>query len=115
PEPRRRIPAWSILGLLAILVFAFWWRGHTFAPSVREALGISPWPVVAARSEPLDCDEAAYAYMGHRMVGHGDVLYRDLSENKPPGGYWLYALAVALGGYGEWAVRLLPIPLVLGT
>ena len=25
------------------------------------------------------------------------MLYRDLTENKPPGGYWLYTLAVALG------------------
>ena len=26
----------------------------------------------------------------------GDVMYRDLTENKPPLGYWLYALAVAV-------------------
>ena len=40
-------------------------------------------------------------------------MYRDLTENKPPLGYWLYALAVALGGYNELAIRLLPIPAVL--
>ena len=34
-------------------------------------------------SEPLDCDEAAYAYIGHRIL-RGDVMYRDLTENKPP-------------------------------
>ena len=45
----------------------------------------------------------------------GDVMYRDLTENKPPLGYWLYALAVAIGGYNELAIRLLPIPAVLLT
>ena len=39
-------------------------------------------------------------------------MYRDLTENKPPLGYWLYALAVALGGYNELAIRLMPIPAV---
>ena len=65
-------------------------------------------------SEPLDCDEAAYAYIGHRIL-HGDVLYRDLTENKPPLGYWIYTLAVALGGYNELAIRVMPIPFVLAA
>lgn len=107
--PRR---AW--LALLLILIFDVWLRGHTFGPAVREHLGVRPWPVVSGRAEPLDCDEAAYAYIGRRIV-RGDVLYRDLTENKPPGGYWLYALAVALGGADEITVRLMPIPLVLAT
>ena len=42
-------------------------------------------------------------------------MYRDLTENKPPLGYWLYALAVMIGGYNELAIRLLPIPAVLLT
>ncbi len=67
-----------------------------------------------AKTEPLDCDEAAYAYIGHRIL-QGDVLYRDLTENKPPLGYWLYALAVAIGGYHELAIRIMPIPYVLAT
>ena len=65
---------------------------------VRDALGIDLWPAAVGASEPLDCDEAAYAYIGHRIL-HGDVMYRDLTENKPPLGYWLYTLTVALGGY----------------
>ena len=35
-------------------------------------------------AEPLDCDEAAYGYMGRRMAA-GAVLYKDLTEYKPPG------------------------------
>ena len=65
-------------------------------------------------AEPLDCDESAYAYIGRRLV-RGDVLYRDLTENKPPGGYWLYALAVALGGANEQTIRFMPLPFVLAT
>jgi 4-amino-4-deoxy-L-arabinose transferase-like glycosyltransferase len=42
-------------------------------------------------------------------------MYRDLTENKPPLGYWLYALAVMIGGYNELTIRLLPIPAVLLT
>ena len=45
----------------------------------------------------------------------GDVMYRDLTENKPPLGYWLYALTVSLGGYQELAIRVMPIPFVLAT
>lgn len=109
-----RPPPWAWLALLAILLFDVWWRGHTFGPSVRERLGVNLWPVTGIESEPLDCDESAYAYIGRR-INRGDVMYRDLTENKPPGGYWLYALAVALGGANEWTIRVMPVPLVLLT
>jgi len=102
--------SWSRLVLILLLLFDVWYRGHTFGPSVR----INLWPTRATVSEPLDCDEAAYAYIGHRIKS-GDVLYRDLTENKPPLGYWLYTAAVALGGYNELAIRVLPIPFVLTT
>jgi 4-amino-4-deoxy-L-arabinose transferase-like glycosyltransferase len=105
---------WSRLVLILLLLFDIWYRGHTFGPHVRKAIGFDLWPVSTAATEPLDCDEAAYAYIGHRIV-HGDVMYRDLTENKPPLGYWLYAAAVAAGGYDELAIRLLPIPFVLAT
>jgi 4-amino-4-deoxy-L-arabinose transferase-like glycosyltransferase len=104
----------SRLVLILLLLFDVWYRGHTFGPTVRNLIGIDPWPTAAGASEPLDCDEAAYAYIGHRIL-KGDVMYRDLTENKPPLGYWLYALTVALGGYEELAIRLMPIPFVLAT
>ena len=112
--PTRKAPAWSWIGLLAILLLDVWLRGHTFGPLIRDRLGVDPYLVGGAEGEPLDCDEAIYTYYGRR-IGRGDVLYRDLSEPKPPGGYWLYALAVAIGGANEWTVRLLPIPIVLAT
>jgi len=112
--PATKAPAWAKLGLLLILIFDLWWRGHTIGPTVRDRLGVAPWPVVVGEAEPLDCDEAAYAYIG-RGLTRGAVMYRDLSENKPPLGYWLYALAVAVGGASELTVRLMPLPYVLAT
>lgn len=105
---------WPVLLLAVILVFDVWYRAHTFGPTVKQATGIDLWPRTVGASEPLDCDEAAYAYIGHRLL-QGDVMYRDLTENKPPLGYWLYAVGVAVGGYNEPAIRLLPIPAVLLT
>jgi 4-amino-4-deoxy-L-arabinose transferase-like glycosyltransferase len=107
-------PLWARLLLAAILLFDVWWRGHTFGPSVRDRLGVDLWPVSGAEAEPLDCDEAAYAYIG-RCLDEGAVMYRDLTENKPPGGYWLYALAIAVGGSTEWTIRLMPLPMVVLT
>lgn len=113
PKPAR-IPAWAILVLLTILVFDVWLRCHTIGPTIRDRLGVDLWPVTGAEAEPLDCDEAVYAYTGRKIV-HGSVMYRDLTEPKPPGGYWLYALAVAFGGANELTVRVTPIPIVLAT
>ncbi|WP_435005229.1 ArnT family glycosyltransferase [Tundrisphaera lichenicola] len=109
-----RIPKWAGIALLLILGFDLWWRCHTIGPTIRGALGFAPYPVVTGEAEPLDCDEAAYAYIGRGLV-HGKVLYRDLSENKPPMGYWLYALAVAIGGANETTIRLMALPYVLAT
>ena len=103
---------WIFLALVVILLIDLWYRAHTFGPTVARIAGIKLWPAAVGASEPLDCDEAAYAYIGHRLL-RGDVMYRDLTENKPPLGYWLYALAVAIGGYNELSIRLLPIPAVL--
>lgn len=110
------MPRWSWVALLLILAFDVWLRGHTFGPTFHERWGVNLWPEngPAAATEPLDCDEAAYAYMGRRMAA-GDVLYRDLTENKPPLGYWLYAATVALGGANELTIRVMPLPFVLAT
>ncbi len=113
-EERGRVPAWSWIALVAILLFDLWLRLYTVSPAIKQAYGVNLWPTVKGESEPLDCDEAVYAYMGKRMVA-GDVLYRDLTENKPPLGYWIYGLAVKLGGPTEWTIRLMPLPMVLAT
>ena len=105
---------WSRVVLLILLVLDVWYRAHTFGPNVRDALHLNLWPSTVGPTEPLDCDEAAYAYIGHRLT-RGAVLYRDVTENKTPLGYWLYALAVLVGGYNELTIRIMPIPFVLLT
>jgi hypothetical protein len=105
---------WARLILVVLMVVDVWYRAHTFGPDIRATTGINLWPQTVGESEPLDCDEAAYAYMGHRVL-RGDVLYRDLTEYKPPLGYWIYTAAVAIGGYQELAIRVMAIPFVLAT
>src|SRR5579872_6287928 len=105
---RGRKLAW--VGLLAVLVLDVWLRCHAVGPTLRDRFGLSLYPVTGRESEPLDCDEAIYGYIGDRLA-HGAVMYRDLTENKPPGGYWVYALAAAIGGRDELTVRLMPVPL----
>ncbi len=104
----------SIIGLILVLTFTIWWRCHTVGPAFRQATGFSIYPVGDAEVEPLDCDEAIYGYIGFRM-NQGAKLYEDLTENKPPGGYWLYRVATRIGGREELTIRLMPIPYVLGT
>jgi 4-amino-4-deoxy-L-arabinose transferase-like glycosyltransferase len=111
--PARQAPKWAVACLLMILAFDVAWRWHTIGPT-PVSRAFEGWLVRSGETEPLDCDEAAYAYMARRML-RGDVLYRDLIENKPPLGYWLYTLAVALGGANEMTVRIMAMPYVLAT
>ncbi len=110
----RNVRVGSILALAFLMVLTVWYRGHTLGPWLTERVGFPLWPVSIGQVEPLDCDEALYAYIGHR-INQGDRLYVDLTENKPPVGYWLYAGTVALGGLDERTIRMMPIPLVLLT
>ena len=112
PRPWSRRLSWT--GLILLCLFDVWWRGHTIGPTIRDLVGFAPYPVVSGRAEPIDCDEAAYAYIG-KKIDHGSVMYRDLSENKPPLGYWLYALTVAIGGATELTIRVMPLVFVLPT
>lgn len=110
----RRLDPVSLACLFGILVLAVWLRCRTIAPEIQAMWGLRLWPDAGMRGEPLDCDESYYAYLGRR-IAQGDVLYRDLTENKPPLGYWLYALPAVFGGASELSVRILPIPFALAT
>ncbi len=105
------------IDVLVFFLMAFilvWWRAHTYAPRIEQLLGLKFWAEMSGATEPLDCDEAAYGYMARRMAS-GAVLYRDLTEYKPPGGYWFYALAIAIAGASELTVRLMILPVLLAT
>jgi len=45
----------------------------------------------------MSTDSGVFAYCGQQVL-HGGLLYRDCWDNKPPGIYYLNALAVAIGG-----------------
>ncbi len=55
---------------------------------------------------PLERDEGEYAYIAWRL-GHGELPYRDWVDQKPPGVFWTYRLALAL--------PIDPIPAVHGV
>ena len=46
-------------------------------------------------SIPFERDEGAYAYIAWRL-GHDELPYRDWVDQKPPGVYWVYRLALSL-------------------
>jgi 4-amino-4-deoxy-L-arabinose transferase-like glycosyltransferase len=55
---------------------------------------------------PLERDEGDYAYVAWRML-EGDVPYRDVFDQKPPGIYAVYAALFALGARSGVAIHLL--------
>jgi hypothetical protein len=76
-------------------------RPARLAVDLREALGwlaaCTLLVVIRARllDVPLERDEGLFAVLGRAILG-GAVPYRDVFEYKPPGVFYLYALAVAL-------------------
>lgn len=55
-------------------------------------------------AEPLSQDEGIYSCVAARLA-HGDVLYRDLIDNKPPGIFYLYRSVYQLFGWSAPALR----------
>lgn len=62
---------------------------------------------------PYGPDQALFAYIG-RGLAHGQTLYVDLWDVKPPGIFWLYALATRLPG-GFRGVRAFDLLYTLAT
>ena len=59
-------------------------------------------------SYPLGRDQATYCLIG-RGLTHGQALYRDLWDNKPPGIFYIYALIVKIFGPAMWSAGLVDI------
>ena len=62
-----RARSWAWIGLALVLTFDVWWRCHTVGPTLRDKLGVNLYFVSGREAEPLDCDEAIYAYIGKRL------------------------------------------------
>jgi len=54
---------------------------------------------------PLERDEGEYAYIAQRLF-HGELPYRDAFDQKPPGVFAVYAVALAGLGSSAWHLHL---------
>jgi hypothetical protein len=61
---------------------------------------------------PIGRDQATYCVIGQGLL-HGQLLYRDLWDNKPPGIFYIYALIVKIFGPVMWCVGVVDILLHL--
>jgi hypothetical protein len=57
---------------------------------------------------PLGRDQATYALIGQGLL-HGQQIYRDLWDNKPPGIFYIFAMVVKLFGPVMWSVGVVDI------
>jgi hypothetical protein len=57
---------------------------------------------------PLGRDQATYCVIGQGLL-HGQLLYRNLWDNKPPGIFYVYALIVKVFGPAMWCVGVVDI------
>ncbi len=55
------------------------------------------------RFSPMGSDSGMFAYAGERIL-EGDLPYRDVFDTKPPGVFYVNALALWLGGRTPWAI-----------
>lgn len=82
--PRRAIPEWAIVGLLAVVTILLRW----------QMLEI-----------PLERDESVYYYIGKTALEGGRPFF-DFYEMKPPGLFYSYALLAGLFGYSGVGAHL---------
>lgn len=82
--PRRPVPEWAIVGILAVLTVILRW----------QLLDI-----------PLERDESVYYYIGKTAL-EGGRPYFDFYEMKPPGLFYSYALLAGLFGYSGAGAHL---------
>jgi hypothetical protein len=57
---------------------------------------------------PIGRDQATYCVIGRGLL-QGQLLYRDLWDNKPPGIFYVYSLIVKVFGPVMWAVGVVDI------
>jgi 4-amino-4-deoxy-L-arabinose transferase-like glycosyltransferase len=57
---------------------------------------------------PIGRDQATFCLIGQGLL-HGQMLYRDLWDNKPPGIFYIYAVIVKVFGPVMWSVGAVDI------
>src|ERR1700691_4579104 len=84
-QKRQRTRAWLLGGLAVVLLRA--------VPNLRY---------------PIGRDQATFCVIGQGLL-RGQLLYRDLWDNKPPGIFYIYALIVKIFGPVMWGVGAVDI------
>lgn len=72
------------------------------------ALAMAFLRVLPALRFPIGRDEATYCVIAERLL-HGQALYRDAWDNKPPGIFYIYTIIVKLFGHATWSVGAVDI------
>ena len=85
-EPRSPADRWWLVTAVILLVIGLHIAGR-----------------VGAYCSPLKNDSYIYASFGYR-IAHGDVMYRDMSDIKPPGLFMIFALAYRIFPGGRAAL-----------
>jgi hypothetical protein len=62
---------------------------------------------------PFGGDHGLYHYVGREWLFHGALPYRDVFEQKTPGIFLVYGLAMGVFGEHMWAIRVLDVAAVL--
>ncbi len=78
-----------------------------------SALTLAFLRVLPALRFPIGRDEATYAVIGQGLL-RGQLLYRDLWDNKPPGIFYIYAAIVKVFGPVMWSIGLIDVLWLLG-
>ncbi len=79
--------------ILVIVVMALVLVGAVFLVKIQ----VSPWYV------GMGDDSGLFAYAGE-LIADGALLYQDIWDTKPPGIFYLNALAISLGGSTPWSI-----------
>jgi hypothetical protein len=85
--------SWSKRDTLVTIIWTLILAGVTLLLNLRWS------PVYQA----LEADSGVYAYVGSAIL-EGQLPYRDVWEHKPPVGFYLNALALAMFGHNPWAI-----------
>jgi hypothetical protein len=99
PPAAEVVPRWTVRDPDAWLRFAAWL--------------VVVFAAVQIATFSFGRDQGIYALIGEGVL-HGKLPYRDLWDFKPPGIYFIYAIAQALFGKSMLAVRLLEIAGLVG-
>lgn len=79
------------------------WRAWFFG-----ALGLVFLRALPNLRYPIGRDQATYCVIGQGLL-NGQLLYRDLWDNKPPGIFYIYAVLVKIFGPVMWSVGAVDI------